>query len=92
VQLDQGVAGDDVMGKYTSSDSTSPYMRFNDFWGRWTKTGVHGDPTTASAEKGKVIYEAAVNNLVELVTEWRAWPLAERQDQHKLPVQAQIRW
>lgn len=91
VRTDRLSAGDDVMGKYTSSDSTS-VVRFNDYWGRWTKTGVHGDNTTATAEKGHVIFEAAVNALVEFVDEWRAWPIAQRSDQHTGPVQSQIRW
>ncbi|HUT92987.1 MAG TPA: creatininase family protein [Thermoguttaceae bacterium] len=92
VHMDRAVAGDDVMGQYMSSDSTSPHVRFNDFWGRWTRVGVHGDPTKATAEKGKIIWEAVLSRLVELVDELRAWPIAERSDQHEKPVQSQIRW
>jgi creatinine amidohydrolase len=93
VQMDKASAGNDVMGKYLSSDSMYTYpVRFNDYWGRWTKVGVHGDATTATAEKGKIIFEAAVKGMIELVNEWRDWPIAERSDQHKQPVQAQIRW
>jgi creatinine amidohydrolase len=93
VRVDRMAPGEDVMGKYVSSDSTSEYpVRFSDFWGRWTRTGVHGDPMTASAEKGKVIFEAAVSGLIELVQEWQAWPVANRSDQHALPPQLQIRW
>lgn len=93
VQLDKASAGDDVMGKYMSSDSTYNYpVRFNDFWGRWTQLGVHGDATTATAVKGKVIFEATVTGLLELVNEWRDWPIAARSDQHTQPVQAHIRW
>jgi hypothetical protein len=81
------------MGKFVSSDSTMNYfVRFNDFWGRWTKTGVHGDATKATAEKGRIIFDAAVSGLVELVDELRAWPIADRAEMHKAPVQAQIRW
>jgi creatinine amidohydrolase len=93
VRMDRASAGNDVMGKYVSSDSTSNYpVRFHDFWGRWTKSGVHGDPTTATAEKGKVIFEAAVSGLIQVADEWRNWPIAERSDQHTQPVQSQIRW
>ena len=91
VQMDKAGADDDVMGKYLSSDSTSS-VRFNDYWGRWTDLGVHGDARTATAEKGEAIFEAAVSGLIELVDEWRHWPIAERQDQHELPVQKHIRW
>jgi creatinine amidohydrolase len=93
VRMDLAVADNDRMGAHVSSDSTSNYpVRFNDFWGRWTKTGVHGDPTRASAEKGRILFEAAVSGLVGLVDELRAWPVAQRQDMHRQPVQADIRW
>ena len=93
VQMQAAGADNDVVGKYLSSDSTSNYpVRFNDFWGRWTSLGVHGDATTATAEKGKLIFEAAVSRLIEIVDEWRAWPIAERSDQHTGPVQSHIRW
>jgi creatinine amidohydrolase len=93
VRQDRVSKGNDVMGKYASSDSTSNYpVRFNDYWGRWTQIGVHGDATTATPAKGEIIFEAAVSGLIEVVDEWRAWPIAERSDQHTGPVQSQIRW
>jgi creatinine amidohydrolase len=93
VKMDQAVEDNDRRGQFVSSDSTGNYpVRFNDFWGRWTKTGVHGDPTRATAEKGRILFEAAVTGLVELVDELRAWPVAERQDMHGQPVQAEVRW
>ncbi len=93
VQMDLAVADDDRRGEFVSSDSTGNYpVRFNDYWGRWTQTGVHGDATKATAEKGQVIFEAAVDGLVRLVDELRAWPIADRQDMHQHPVQTEIRW
>ena len=92
VQMDKAKQGDDVMGAYLSSDSTTPYVRFNDYWSRWTDHGVHGDARPATAEKGEIIFETAVTRLVELVDEWRAWPLADRRDFHTNPVQDFIRW
>ncbi len=92
VQMERARADNDVQGKYLSSDSTTPYVRFNDIWGRWTRLGVHGDPTKATAAKGKLLFETAVSRLIEVVDEWRAWPTAERSDQHAQPVQSQIRW
>jgi creatinine amidohydrolase len=93
VQMDKAGAGDDVMGEYMSSDSMYTYpVRFNDFWGRWTNLGVHGDARPATAEKGRVILEAAVDALINIVREWRQWPIGERMDQHTRPVQKQIRW
>jgi creatinine amidohydrolase len=92
VRLERAQAGNDVVGRYVSSDSTTPYVRFSDYWGRWTTIGVHGDPTAATAEKGAVVFESVVSRLIDLVDEWRAWPLPERSDQHTHPVQSQIRW
>ena len=53
VRMQKAVAGNDVVGKYMSSDSTSPYVRFSDVWGRWTKTGVHGDPDRGQCREGE---------------------------------------
>ncbi len=84
VRMDEAVRGDDVRGRYLSSDSVPEYpVRFADYWGRWTTTGVHGDPTAATAEKGRVLFEAAVDRLIEVVDEWRGWPMDERQSQHE---------
>ena len=93
VRADRAVEGNDREGRFVSSDSTSNYpVRFSDYWGRWTQTGVHGDPTKATAEKGKVLFEAAVNGLVELVDELRAWPIEKRADLHKNPIQSRVKW
>jgi len=93
VQMDKAVEDNDRMGKYVSSDSTPNYfVRFNDYWARWTRTGVHGDPTKATAEKGRILFEAAVRGLVELVDELRQWPIEERTDMHAQPAQKTIRW
>jgi creatinine amidohydrolase len=93
VQMDKAVKDDDRMGRYTSSDSTWGYpVRFNDYWSRWTDTGVHGDARCATAEKGKVIFEAAVAGLLGLADELRAWPIEKRRDYHKQPVQSGIKW
>ncbi len=92
VRMEQAMAGNDIVGKYMSSDSISPYVRFADYWGRWTQTGVHGDPTKATAEKGRLIFETVVTRMLELVDEFRAWPLPERSDQHGQPPQSHIHW
>jgi creatinine amidohydrolase len=93
VRMELALEDNDRMGRFVSSDSTGNYpVRFNDFWGRWTETGVHGDATKGTAEKGRILFEAAVEGLVELVDELRAWPIAERRDMHQGPVQSEIRW
>jgi creatinine amidohydrolase len=93
VRMDLAVADNDRMGRFVSSDSTGNYpVRFNDYWGRWTRTGVHGDARVATAEKGRVLFEAAVEGLVQLVDELRAWPIEKRAEMHEGPVQSEIRW
>src|SRR5258705_266111 len=48
VKMELAVEDNDRMGQFLSSDSTGNYpIRFNDFWGRWTGHGVHGDATKA---------------------------------------------
>jgi creatinine amidohydrolase len=93
VKMDLAAPDNDRAGRFVSSDSTGNYpVRFNDYWGRWTGLGVHGDPTKATAEKGRLLFEAAVNGLVSLVDELRAWPIEKRQDMHERQVQAEIQW
>ena len=91
VQMDKAAFGNDVVGAYMSSDSTKT-VRFNDFWGRWTTTGIHGDPRKATAEKGKQILENVMTHMLAWLEEYRQWPVPPRQDQHRLPVQKDIRW
>ena len=68
--MNLAVEDNDRMGRYVSSDSTRNYpVRFSDYWGRWTQTGVHGDATKGTAEKGKIIFDAAVCGLVNVVDE-----------------------
>lgn len=59
----------------------SPVL-YMDHWTRFSKSGVVGDPTVATAKKGKKIFEAVVAALVELVREFRARKRGERQDLH----------
>ena len=40
----------------------------------------------------RIIWEAMLPRLVELVDEFRAWPIAPRSDQHLAPVQSHIKW
>ncbi len=91
VQMDKAVADTDRVGETMTSDSTTA-VRFNDFWGRWTKTGVHGNPTKATPEKGRRILEIVLKHALVWLDEFRAWPIEARQDQHRLPVQRDIRW
>jgi creatinine amidohydrolase len=91
VQMSKAVAGDDHRARHMSSDSLGE-MRFSDYWGRWTTSGVHGDPRKASPEKGRVIWEAVLKGMQECVQDLQEWPAQKRSDQHRLPVQSSVRW
>jgi creatinine amidohydrolase/Fe(II)-dependent formamide hydrolase-like protein len=48
------------------NDLTDPGpIRMMDYWTRFSKSGVNDDPTLATAEKGKIIFEAVVSNFVK---------------------------
>ncbi len=85
VRMDRAVAGDDHRARHFSSDSTGK-VRLSDYWGRWTRVGVHGDPRPATAEKGRVIWDAVITGMRETVEDLLAWPEQQRSDQHRLPV------
>jgi creatinine amidohydrolase len=51
-------------------------------WSALSETGVMGDPTKASAEKGRVLLDAAANGIVELIDEMRRRKPAIRKDHH----------
>jgi len=60
-----------------------PPVQIMEHWTRFSKSGVSGDPTVATAEKGRQIFEAVVNGFVELVREFRSRPSGERVDYHR---------
>ena len=51
-------------------------------WSRLSESGVMGDPTKASAEKGRALLEAAAAGIVELVDELLARESPPRVDHH----------
>lgn len=53
-----------------------------DRWTRFSKTGVAGDPTLATAEKGKKVFEAVVAALIDLVREFKNYDRGAPQDLH----------
>jgi len=57
-------------------------IHFQEFFSRNSRTGTKGDPTTASAAKGKSVVECVVGNMVELVREFRAREIRPRIDHH----------
>ena len=58
-------------------------VRLMDEWTRFSKSGIYGDPTIATAEKGKHVFEAVVSAFLRLVKEFKNRPRGERTDYHK---------
>lgn len=51
-------------------------------WSQLSESGVMGDPTKATAEKGRILLDAAANGIVELVDELLARESRPRTDRH----------
>src|SRR5579885_3409924 len=58
-------------------------IRMMDYWTCFSKSGVNGDPTLATAEKGKLIFETVVAELIRFAREFKARPRGERVDHHQ---------
>lgn len=60
---------------------TAP-VKMMDHWSRITETGVIGNATMATADKGERFFEAAAEALAEIIREFRALPIDPRVDRH----------
>lgn len=58
-------------------------VRLMDEWTRFSKSGVYGDATVATAEKGKIVFEAVVAAFGRLVKEYKTRSRGERTDYHQ---------
>jgi creatinine amidohydrolase len=59
------------------------------WWSSFSESGVQGDATLATAEKGRKLFGAAVKELVSFVRELRATPIPKRKDHHGADDEAQ---
>lgn len=57
-------------------------LKLMPWWSSFSESGVQGDATAATPEKGKALFEAAVAELSSFVRELRSLPLPERKDRH----------
>lgn len=60
-------------------------IHFQEFFSRNTSTGIQGDPTIATAEKGEILYKAAVRRTAEFLQEFRAREIRPQRDFHPKP-------
>jgi creatinine amidohydrolase len=79
VQMDKAIKDMRHHSKYFYEDllGGSP-VRFTGWRSAQTKSGVGGDPTIATADKGNVILESAVRGMIELAEDFKSFPFGER--------------
>jgi creatinine amidohydrolase len=82
VQMDKAVRDYDVPpSEFFRRSVTSP-VGLMEWWSSFSESGVVGDATLATAEKGRQIFEVSVDAFVRLVKEFRSRPLRPRRDHH----------
>jgi creatinine amidohydrolase len=57
-------------------------VQFMDWWSRMSSTGVLGDPTEASSEKGEKAFKLLADALTEFIREFRSREIRPRKDYH----------
>jgi creatinine amidohydrolase len=57
-------------------------LKLMPWWSSFSDSGVQGDASKATAEKGRVLFEAAVDEIATYVTELRSLSLPTRKDHH----------
>jgi len=65
-------------GKHAWMDWSDGPLKIMPWWNALSHTGIHGAPTMATAEKGRILLDAAVAECVEFVRELREKPLPVR--------------
>jgi creatinine amidohydrolase len=66
---------------YWDLQSPSPVF-FQEFFSRYSRTGTLGDPTVASAEKGRRFVEAVVERMIAVIRDLREREIRPRVDHH----------
>jgi creatinine amidohydrolase len=84
VQMDKAVREvGQLKLKYFNWDHPDPSaLAWQDWWSRMSISGVCGDPTVATAEFGRALFETTVENMVRFVRDFRTIPLRPRRDLH----------
>ncbi|MBI4280204.1 MAG: creatininase family protein [Armatimonadetes bacterium] len=74
----------DLLGRKPNPSFKNPVW-MTEYWSMDTQNGVKGDPSVATAEKGRRIIEAGARELAEIVRELRARPIRERMPHQVTP-------
>jgi creatinine amidohydrolase len=65
-------------GKHSWMDWSDGPLKLMPWWSSFSRTGIQGDATKGTAEKGLALIDAAVRECVEFVRELRQMPLPRR--------------
>jgi creatinine amidohydrolase len=69
--------------EYFNWDHPEPsVLSWQDWWSRMSESGICGDPTVATTEFGRALFETTVENLVRFVREFCTIPVRPRRDLH----------
>ena len=84
VQMDKAVREmGQIKLEYFNWDHPEPsVLSWQDWWSRMSESGICGDPTVATAEFGRALFETTVDNFVRFVREFRTIPVRPRRDLH----------
>ncbi|MCC2665054.1 MAG: Creatininase, partial [Geminicoccaceae bacterium] len=77
----------DLTGRKPDPDSTVPLVAM-EYFATGSFTGVRGDPSKATAEKGERALEAAADEVAQIVDELRARAIVPPPDHHDADVEA----
>ena len=69
-------------GEHIYMDWSDGPLKLMPWWSSFSETGVQGEPTKATPEKGARLFDAAVAELVSFVSELRKVPGPQRKDHH----------
>ena len=84
VQMDKAIRETDQLTlRHLNWDHAGPCcLSWQDWWSRMSESGVCGDPTVATTEFGRALFETTVENFVLFVHEFRTIPVRPRRDLH----------
>jgi creatinine amidohydrolase len=82
VQMDKAVRemGQIKLEHFNWDHPEPSILSWQDWWSRMSGSGVCGDPTVATAEFGKALFETTVENMIKFVREFRTIPTRPRRD------------
>ena len=77
-----GILESDLLDSVPHDPNKKLVAMFIEPFSKWTKCGIIGDATKASAEKGEKWINTSAQHLAELIKQYKARPIPERVDHH----------